>query len=89
MKLTFKPFNIQTGAYFGAISHNNPCNDDNKQEYQTSFSRAIFYLTRQGHFTIESIFNNLKINSNYTISKEPTFMFNGDGKTLLEYLTEE
>ena len=86
IKYNFKPFILDTNAYFGNVTHDNACNDDSS-EYKDSFSRALFHLTRQGHHDIGTIFNKLKLHES-SISSD-RFTFNGTGKSLLEYLTQE
>ncbi len=90
MKFKFKPFYIDTNAYFGEVLHDDSC-DELDDRYFTSFKRALHHLSERGNSSFEVIFNKLTYNPEETgISGLPMFSFKPKEheKSLFSFLTE-
>jgi hypothetical protein len=59
MSFNFKPFYLQTNAYFGVVTNNKACDESERKTYQESFKRALHHLSELGHHDFETIFNRL------------------------------
>lgn len=91
MFFKFKPFYLETNAYFGSVLHNDACDEGGTDTtYQTSLKRALHYLTNQGHHPFETVFNGLTCLTSEVMNELPRFDFDfkdpEERTTLWQYL---